>query len=446
MHKISLGIVSQTPLIKMLAGASDEEVTLSSLKPEDYMYTVGGVAQLINSELAELVEDRIIRNAVWFSLGQDAPKSIVLNKKLKIINISLESESSRSYTYFKENVWRNIHNLGLKEFTKSEYLGYFRYNSKLARAILQYPENVDLFELHDFQQVLLGAMIGPSAPSILRWHIPIIPELLNKKIKKFIVHGMEGNEAVIVSTKRDLEGLIRAGYKGMAWHLYPNLDPKLWARPSRAAYSGISAKYGITNDDFVVLNVARMDSMKSQDDLIKAVSLLKSDRLKLMLVGDGSFTSSKGGLGHPKGRIWKRRLLRLTKRLGLEGRVIFTGYLTHGELEAAYKRADLFVLPSRMEGFGLTAVEAWLYNTPTIISRGAGISELIMEGLNGFTFSPGDFRELAILMHKLYSDNKLTEKMGGNTRSMARVCYTSTTTPQLEVIYEQVLKDFVSDR
>ncbi|MEM4596975.1 MAG: glycosyltransferase [Thermoplasmata archaeon] len=55
----------------------------------------------------------------------------------------------------------------------------------------------------------------------------------------------------------------------------------------------------------MVLNVARMDPMKSQDILIKAVARLKRTipNIKLMLVGDGSFTSSASGLGSSKGRI-----------------------------------------------------------------------------------------------------------------------------------------------
>jgi glycosyltransferase involved in cell wall biosynthesis len=443
MRRISLGVVSQTPLIRLLSGSHKEIVRLNELRKDEYRYTVGGVAQMVHAQLEELDKENLIKKAIWFSLSPNSPKNIIINKRVKTVNITLEEESSKAYANFKEEVWRNLHNLGTKEFTKHEYLGYLRYNSRLARTILEYPADISLFEFHDFQQLLLGSMIGPSAPSILRWHIPFIPETLNKKIRKFILNGIEGNDAVIVSTKRDLEGLIRAGFKGHAYQLYPNIDDRSWQKATRRSLEEFSGKYGIKPDDFLVLNVARMDGMKSQNDLIKALSLLKEDsRMRLMLVGNGSFSTESKGLNLPKGKLWRRKLEMLTKRLGLTDRVIFTGYMGPELLRAAYTRADLFVLPSRVEGFGLSAVEAWLYDTPIMVSNGAGVSELVMEGLNGYTFRSGDFREMASKMHKLYGNPKLLDEISRNAEGMSRACYTRNTVPILKAIYESTLENF----
>ncbi|MGC8982032.1 MAG: glycosyltransferase, partial [Minisyncoccia bacterium] len=189
-------------------------------------------------------------------------------------------------------------------------------------------------------------MIGPIKPAILRWHVPFIPENFNDKIRKFIISGFEGFDGIIVSTKRDLEGLIRAGFKGLAFQVYPHIDPNEWKNPSSEDLSNFNHSYNINEDDFLILNVARMDPIKSQDVLIKAFAKFNKrvKNAKLMLIGDGSFTSSSSGLKSNKGKEWKNYLERLVEDLKIKDKVIFTGYYPAEKLYAAYKRADLFVL------------------------------------------------------------------------------------------------------
>ncbi len=440
MEKINLGIVSQTPVVRLSKNPGRDIVKLSELDKQDYTYTVGGVAPMIKSQLVELIGSGFLRKATWFSLNPNAPKNIIISKGIDAVSVHLEHESSKGYTKFKEDVWNNVHNLSTSTFTIKSYLGYFKYNSELAKIMLQNYEDINLFEIHDFQQLLLGAMLGPSFPTILRWHIPFVPEILNKNIRKFVVNGLEGNDAVIVSTKRDLEGLIRAGYKGNAYQIYPHIDPSEWKKVERSRMDEFANRFGIMNGDFLVLNVARMDEIKSQDDLVKAVALLKNRKIKLMLVGGGSFTSNN--LGYPKSEIWLGKLKTLVKRLGMEDRVIFAGSLNHSDLECAYTRADLFVLPSRTEGFGLVVVESWLYNTPAVVSDGAGVSELVMNGINGFTFRSGNFNELAISIFKIYKDDKMRVEMGASARGMARACYVSTTIGIIQKAYESAIENF----
>ncbi len=442
MNRINLGIVSQTPMVRMLNAHTADTVYLSELEESEYKYTVGGVTPLIKAQLDELVRENAIVHATWFSLNPNAPRNTILSKRIKAVSVQLEEQSSKDYVNFKEDVWNNIHNISSKAFTVKEYLGYFRYNSRLARIMLEDRDEINLFEIHDFQQLLLGAMLGPAFPSILRWHIPFVPEVMNPKIKKFIINGMEGNDAVVVSTKRDLEGLIRAGYRGMAYQIYPHIDQTLWRNPDRARKAAVLEALGITPDDFLVVNVARMDPMKSQDDLIRAIALLKDRRIKLLLVGGGSFSSSSKGLGHPKSTMWLRKLKALTRRLNVEDRVIFAGSVDHDDLECIYSRMDLFVLPSRSEGFGLVTVEAWTYDVPAIVSSGAGVSELIIDGLNGFTFKAGDYREMSSKISKLYSDSNLRAAAGTNAHSMAMACYASTTTPLIRRVYEKTIEGF----
>ena len=77
---------------------------------------------------------------------------------------------------------------------------------------------------------------------------------------------------------------------------------------------------------------------------------------------------------------------------GLEERFLFTGFLPPGELDRLYARADVYVMPSVSEPFGLTALEALQHGTPVIVSRSAGVSEVVK---NVLRVRFGDVEDLA---------------------------------------------------
>lgn len=438
--RINLGVVSQTPVVRFNKEVGEDVKNIAEVDREDYSFTVGGVTPLLRSQLKGLLKEKVIRKAEWYSLNPSGPRKINIQKSIEVINISLGDRDSQLYTNFKQKVWNAAHNIHRGSIGIEEYVGYLGYNAELTRMMLKENDDIDLFEIHDFQQLLVGSMIGPSFPSIFRWHIPFKPDSLPIKMKKFIINGIEGNDAVIVSTRRDLEGLIRAGYKGRAYQVYPHLDPEKFTEPKKSEVTEFCDNFGIKPDDFLIINVARMDKIKSQDDLIKAVARVKNKRVKLMLIGNGSFTSE--ALGHSGASSWRTKLERLVHILKLQDKVIFAGYMNDNLLRAAYRRANLFVLPSRTEGFGLVVAEAWLYNTPAVVSRGAGVSELIIEGLNGLTYTPGDIIDLSKKMNKAVRSERLRSDMGVNAHRMARACYVSTAIPILKEIYKQTMEDF----
>ncbi|MEM3237415.1 MAG: glycosyltransferase family 4 protein [Thermoplasmata archaeon] len=442
---MNIGIVSQTPLIKFNENAEKEHIIkLSDLDKKAYNYTIGGVSIMVNNLIRKMQDSKFATKVYWFALNPKAPYKIIVRDNFELYNISQQPKMLKAYTNFKEILWNNIHGFKHEEFDREEYLGFLNYNWLVAKGVLEMKENIDLLMIHDFQQLMVGSMIGPAKPAVLRWHIPFIPENFTFQIRKFIVNGLEGFDSIIVSTKRDLEGLIRAGYRGIAYQIYPNIDPEKWGRESKKAAVSFGETYGIKEDDFLVLNVARMDPMKSQDILIKAVARLKKSipNIKLMLVGNGSFTSSSNGLGSSKGELHKQYLKELVKKLSIEDRIIFTGYLPDSVLSKAYERADLFVLPSKIEGFGLSVVEAWIYENVTIVSRGAGVSELITDGVNGFKFNPGEYIELANLILKVYKEEQERSEIGKNAHRMAKQCYISNVYKQTERVLRITLDNF----
>ncbi|MGC8497765.1 MAG: glycosyltransferase family 4 protein [Thermoplasmata archaeon] len=442
---MNIGIVSQTPLLRFSETFDNEPIVkLSELDREKYNYTIGGVSIMVNNLIRKMQNEKFAKKVFWFALNPNAPERIMVRDNLELYNIRQQSKMMKAYTGFKEILWNNIHGLKHEKFSIDEYLGFINYNWLVTKGILELKEEIDLLMIHDFQQLMVGSLIGPAKPAVLRWHIPFIPENFTAQIQKFIINGLEGFDTIIVSTKRDLEGLIRAGYRGVAYQIYPNIDPEKWPRASYRTAVSFGESYGIKEDDFMVLNVARMDPMKSQDVLIKAVALLKKSipNLKLMLVGNGSFTSSSNGLGSSKGDLQKQSLKTLVKKLELENRVIFTGYLPDDVLSKAYERSNLFVLPSIIEGFGLSTVEAWIYDKVTIVSKGAGVSELITDGLNGYKFNSGRYKELSGLIYRVYKEERASKEIGKNAHRMAKQCYLSNVYKQTERVLKITLENF----
>jgi glycosyltransferase involved in cell wall biosynthesis len=164
--------------------------------------------------------------------------------------------------------------------------------------------------------------------------------------------------------------------------------------------------------------------MKGQDRVIRAMVKVVGDipNVKLILVGNGSFSSSKQGIGLSKADRWLNELCTLVKRLGMEDRVVFTGHLSQRQLNAAYERCDLTILPSIREGFGLVVIESWLYGKPTIVSSKAGIAELVEEGRNGLLFDPDDLLTLAEKISDLLSDPNRARILGKNGFATSKKC------------------------
>jgi glycosyltransferase involved in cell wall biosynthesis len=91
----------------------------------------------------------------------------------------------------------------------------------------------------------------------------------------------------------------------------------------------------------------------------------------------------------------KKGLESFSMSLGLEGKVIFTGFVPEHELASYYSAADVFVSPSFFEPFGITALESLLSGTPAIVGEGSGVLERIPRMGCIQAVRPGDSKELA---------------------------------------------------
>ena len=446
---MNICVNTQTPLIRFLTSSPElvekygelpEKIDLSLLEEGvDYVFSPGGVTAMVYPSLKRMKSLGISQKELWIALSPGAPTALT-GDGIDFLNVDLERGESEAYVRFKDRLWNEIHGLEKLSFVPREYLAFSQYSWKTADLMLKTLGEYDIYYVHDFQQLQIGNFIGPFAPAVFRWHIPANFDALSPKVRKYIVHNMEAFDAIIVSTKRDLEGLFRAGYRGEAYQVYPHIDGEKLGQPRKSDLSGFYEKTGLKEGERFFLTVARMDPIKSQDVVIRAMSHLKSTHpdVKLVLIGNGSFSGSmKSGLGSSKAGTWRKRLLQLIREYGLENSVVLAGHAGEDLLAAAYSLCEAHVLPSTVEGFGLVTPECWHFKRPVIVSSGCGSSEMVMDGLNGYTFEKGDDVNLAEKMRLLLEESG--EELGRMGFETGKQCETEVALKREMEIFEKII-------
>jgi glycosyltransferase involved in cell wall biosynthesis len=102
--------------------------------------------------------------------------------------------------------------------------------------------------------------------------------------------------------------------------------------------------------------------------------------------------------------------------LGIADRVTFRGHIAYGDLPRYYPGADVLVIPSFSETFGMTLVEAMACEVPVVATRVGGIPEVVANGETGILVEPGDPSVLADAILRVLSDDSLKQSMGKEGR------------------------------
>ncbi len=392
------------------AGSVSRPVELNPRAEErDFHLSPGGVTRMVLPLLRGMMSNGTIEQAHWVSLNPNSPPHAIL-EGIHLHHISMPEEKLKGYGKTKEAFWSILHGESYRTgagqvLWQDEFSDYTFYNRITAEQIRELDKivNFDLFYIHDFQQLAVGNMLHTLKPKLFRWHIPFEEATIPRGWRKFLSAYLNSYDSVIVSSKRYLKTLKRLNFTGKARYVYPYIDPAPYKRPTRRVIKEFCRKYDIQDNDQIILVVARMDPMKGQDKAVISLSKITEElpHAKLLLVGNGSFSGSGQGLNLSKAVKWVGKLERLAKRLDLEKKVIFAGHVTQQELNAAYERCSLTLLPSIREGFGLVVIESWLFLRPTIVTSKAGIAELIEDRENGFLVNPTDSDLMAERMSAL---------------------------------------------
>jgi len=195
---------------------------------------------------------------------------------------------------------------------------------------------------------------------------------------------------------------------------------------------------GVPQHDRMALFVGRIEPLKGIDTLIKAMALLKLDCGKcphyLVIIGGDPDASPE------QISLEMARLKNLCHELGLDDMVIFLGKRGQDTLPYYYSAAEVLVMPSHYESFGMVALEAMACGTSVIASEVGGLAHLIKEGETGFFVPSGDPEALADCLTKLILDDELRKSIGKQAAEYARNHDWLNITDKVIRLYEEVLK------
>lgn len=131
------------------------------------------------------------------------------------------------------------------------------------------------------------------------------------------------------------------------------------------------------------------------------------------------------------------QLISKSIELGLQDKVIFTGYLSEDEQRRAYASSDVYVMPSVSEPFGITALEAMASGTPLIISKSSGVGEIVK---NALQVDFWDVQELAAKLIALLKYPPLRREMSKEELREVKKFTWGTTADKTIEVYKEIAR------
>ncbi|MDH5363275.1 MAG: glycosyltransferase family 4 protein [Aigarchaeota archaeon] len=173
----------------------------------------------------------------------------------------------------------------------------------------------------------------------------------------------------------------------------------------------VRARFGFSPDDDVVLFVGRLTPQKGLGYLIKAIPTVTygHPKVRLLVVGDG----------------WMRsELEEAASALPDKWRIIFTGYIPDNELLQVFRCADVFVVPSVYEPFGIAALEGMAAGVPVVVSKVGGLAEIVEHDRTGVHVYPRNPDSIAWGIDRVLSDRSYAERLVNKAREVIERGYT----------------------
>lgn len=178
-----------------------------------------------------------------------------------------------------------------------------------------------------------------------------------------------------------------------------------------------------TEDEKIITHISNMREVKRIPDVIKVFyNIQKEMPAKLMMVGEG-----------PE----REPAERLCEELGIADKVVFFG--NSNEIDRILCFSDLFLLPSKTESFGLSALEAMASGVPVISSNTGGIPEVNKEGFSGFLSEVGDVEDMSKNAIYILKDESRFKEFKKNAKSQAKTFDIHQIVPKYEAIYQETL-------
>lgn len=180
------------------------------------------------------------------------------------------------------------------------------------------------------------------------------------------------------------------------------------------------------DDRPVVLFVGRLQPLKALDVAIEALARLRVEEAQLVVVGGPSGADGRATMADADARI---------DRLDLGGRVHFVAPQPHHLLSTYYRAADVCIVPSRSESFGLVALEAAACGTPVVAAGVGGLTTLVDDGVTGYLVAGREPAEFAARIDELLGDPELAALMSKAAAERSNGYAWSTTAARLRRVF-----------
>ncbi len=205
----------------------------------------------------------------------------------------------------------------------------------------------------------------------------------------------------------------------------PGVDHALFSPGNQAG-----ARWALRSSDSpVLLFVGRIQPLKGVDVAVEALAKIQRKDARLWIVGGAS---GKGGGAEVD------RIRSLITDLGLTERVQFIPAQPHHLLSTFYRAADICLVPSRSESFGLVALEAAACGVPTVASAVGGLLTLVDHGHSGYLVEGRDPADYAAWIDTILADPVLARRLSVSAAARARTYTWSTSASRLRRLYEDL--------
>jgi glycosyltransferase involved in cell wall biosynthesis len=228
-------------------------------------------------------------------------------------------------------------------------------------------ESFDIVHAHDWMTFPAGLAVAG---------LKGVPLVVHVHSTEFDRSGMHVDSRIYDIERRGMHGAIKVIAvsvltKNIIAHHYgvdPNKVEVVYNAIETASNGWDEEKYQIHKDEKIVLFLGRITMQKGPEYFLAAAKkvLEVMDNVKFVMAGSGDMI---------------RRTIEMAAAMGIGHKVLFTGFLRGGDVEKVFKMADLYVMPSVSEPFGIAPLEAMSHDVPVIISKQSGVSEVLTHAL-----------------------------------------------------------------
>lgn len=286
-----------------------------------------------------------------------------------------------------------------KYFPSRDFRGYGKHKMNFMAKAVSKGRNADVVILSHVNLLPVGYLIKIASPKtrlILIAHGIEVWEPFSLREKRMIP---KCDQILCVSeyTRNILETVNKVPQRKLSVMnncLDPFLEQPIQSRKDEA----LLHKYGFKENDIILMTLTRLastESYKGYDKVLEALpGLLKTHSdLKYLIVGNYDAKE-------------KKRLDKKINELGVEPYVSFSGFVPDEELAAHFNLADIYIMPSWKEGFGIVFIEAMFYNKPVIAGNKDGSVDALLNGKLGLLVDPESLDEITTAINQVIKNKE----------------------------------------